>query len=233
MNKKLLALLRIFSKKETAQLNKFLYSPFFNENVLIQKLFQYFVQYFPAYDETQMSYENAGKFVFADDKDHKKALIKLASKLFKLVEQFVVHQKIANNDFEQQIQLLKFYNDNFLNTHYESTLKNIKKIEQQINEYDETRSYKMFQIAYEHNNYLSKQDNRTGDTNLQAITTTLDIFYLENKLFLFCEMLNRQRTVNIEYDYFFLNEIKQYLQQKSHLNNCIITAYKKILLLHI
>ena len=152
-------------------------------------------------------------------------------KLFKLVEQFVVHQKMSNDSFEQHIQLLKFYNDNFLHTHYESTLKNIKKIEQKINEYDEARAYKMFQIAYEQTEYLSKQDIRTSDLNWQNLSDTFDIFYLENKLFLFCEMLNRQRLVNVEYEYIFFNEIIKYLQQKKHLNNSIIAVYKKILLL--
>ena len=89
----------------------------------------------------------------------------------------------------------------------------------------------MFQIAYEQTEYLSKQDIRTSDLNWQNLSDTFDIFYLENKLFLFCEMLNRQRLVNVEYEYIFFNEIIKYLQQKKHLNNSIIAVYKKILLL--
>ena len=225
-NSKLIKLLKCLSRPELNRLKLFIASPFFNKNSKLQKLIAYISDFAPRFDDVKFTYENAHRFIFNEKKYQKETIIKLFSKLFDLTEQFIFHDQLKENSTAKQLALLKFYNQQNLDTYFRSTLKTTRKIQDSTIIKNDTWAFNQLQIEHEYAHFLSANaDNGKGDINLQATNDALDIFFLQRKLKYFCNMKNRERLVSFSYNLTLEEELNHYVERDPSVQHPIILIW--------
>ena len=127
MHQKLLEVLRCLSAVELNRLEKFLASPYFNTNDRLLQLFLFLKEYAPAFEEEKIELEALFAFLYPEKEFNKQQLVRLNSQLFKLVEQFISHEHLANDDFQREVTLLRFYEEQILDKHFQYTFSQLKK----------------------------------------------------------------------------------------------------------
>jgi len=226
-NSKLIKLLQCFSKPELNRLKLFIDSPFFNKNLKLKKLMTYINGYAPRFDNVNFTYENAYQQIFSEKKYQKEPIIKLFSKLFDLTEQFIFHDQLKEDSTTKKIALLQFYNQQNLIAYFRSTLKSIRKVQDNAVIKNDIWAFNQLQIEHEYAHFLSANaDNGTGDINLQATNDALDIFFLQKKLKYFCYMKNRQRLVSFPYKLTLEEELNQYAESDVSIQDPIILIWR-------
>lgn len=230
-NRKVIQLLHTFSAKELKSLEKFIASPFFNENESIQTLFAFLLQFAPTFESEQLTSEQAFAYIFPKQRFNDRSITKLLSKLYKLVEQFIIYTTGEANPVSTQIELLRFFNARQLPRFFESQLKELRRWQAKSPNQDERYYANRLLIEREQSAYEGNADDRTGDVNFQATNTALDVYYLINKLTLLCQMLNRQRSVNIDYDLALMDELLAFLDNSPYRDIPAIALWHNALLL--
>ena len=231
MHKKLLELLRKLNPAELLRLEKFLHSPFFNESEMMCRHFTFWKQFAPDFNVEQLSAEEAFQFHFPKEPFDRVLINKLNSQLFKLVENFLAHQQLEQNDFEKGFQLLQFYEAEMLEKHYDSIYKRLLKAQKAINIQDLKHFQQALRLDISYSDYLGKKDDRVGDINLQAINQSLDNYFLLFKLVLFNMMVTREKFANLSYDYTWMEEVLTYLAESHEKNIPSIQLYREVLLM--
>lgn len=207
-NNKLIIVLSSFSKEELKAFKKFVYSPFHNENIQVRRLLDYLIKWFPDFDQKRITYERIFKAINPESTSPKDFVVKLCSKLFKCLENYLAFSGKQISRLEKQtreikkfLQLLGYYNVNHLDRLFKQTLKRLDKT---LKNYPfRNEDYFNFQHLKEaeYCSYLSaKMENGTGDVNLQELNNRLDDYYFIYKMKIFSLMINRQQVVPQPYD---------------------------------
>ncbi|MBK7869752.1 MAG: hypothetical protein IPJ74_03235 [Saprospiraceae bacterium] len=233
MHHKLQELLRSLPEKELNRLDQFIFSSFFNENERLTALYSYIRSFAPHFSAPALSAELAFQHLFPNEEFDQDLLHKLNSQLFKLVENFIAHRQLDQDSAAKDIQLLRFYNRTLLPKHFTGTLNRLDKLQKQAQE--QSLSYFQQQLELEtiRAEFLSQNDTRTGDINLQALNQSLDAYFLLAKLMYLNSMLARQKIARVNYDFTWMEEILQYLERSEYRRIPAIEIYREILLLQI
>lgn len=233
MHQKLLELLRYFSESDLNRLDKFMFSPFFNESERLTALYNYIRQFAPDF----LFPENMAKTVFAHlfpGRDFDQALLnKLNSQLFKLVETFLAHHQLEEDRFAKDLHLLQFYNQVMLPKHITSTLSSLEKLLNQSSYRNLDYFRKVLAINNIRAEYMAQTDKRTGDINLQELNDALDIYFMLAKLMFLNSMLTRRKIAKIDYDFTWMQETLDYLEDSDYIEIPAIDIYREILLLQL
>ncbi len=226
---KLVKLLMHFSKVERRLFNEFVQASFFNKNPKLSNLYAFLykglsINPIPAKDP--ITFELAFKHIFPNETYKKERITKLCSKLFKLVERFIVIQKIENSQAEGQLLLLDYYNQHYLNDYYQVVDKNIRKLSENMTLRNNDYYRLCYNIEGASAKFLSTQlDDGRGDVNFQQTTSLLDIYYLSKKLEQACQMKNRQRTTLYPYSFDLMEEIMTFLPRSPYFKIPIIQIW--------
>ncbi|MEZ4888859.1 MAG: hypothetical protein R3E32_29300 [Chitinophagales bacterium] len=229
--RKIIQVLRSFSNKELKSLEKFILSPYFNENQHIVNLFDFLKQYAPKFTSPHLTPEYAFFYVYPKEVYKEQTITKLLSKLYKLMETFIAHEMYDKQAVVQKINILDYHNNRLLFKFFPSQLKEVLKLQSKVKYQDNTYFYNQYQIEVQDSFFQSTHDERIADVNFQNNNHYLDIHFLISKLMLFCLMLNRQRSVNIEYDFTMMGELLQFLEKSPYQNIPIVALWYKGLLL--
>lgn len=226
MNKKLINILATFSKKQLKNLALFLNSPYFNTNKQLINLFDILKKYHPDFNHRHFSSQKIFEQLFPGQSFNQAAITKISSKLYKQVATFTTVEALQQDNFQQNTYLLAYgFNKQLANT-IDSQIRNMEK---QLDTMSSDFLFQQYEIEKWRTAFLSQQDDRLGDINLQNVSNALDAFYFEKKLYYLCEMLNRQRTVHVQYQLVFLNEILHLIEESTYINNPKIKAYYLVL----
>ncbi len=238
---KLTRLLRVFSAKELAEFDDFVRSPFFNKSATVTALWQYVLGFAPGFEDKKLSHEGAHSAVYPNKNFDKDGINKIASKLFKLAEQYIVYNRTNGShadkleqSWQQELAILQFYNERHLTGFFENTLKVADKLQQQFPQRNAYYYYRQFRLNLEISNYKSyKTDDGTGDVGFQATHDALDAFYLCAKIEQLCLMQNRERATKLPYDYSMRDALLVYLPKSNYYENPTIRLwYEGFLLLN-
>ncbi|MFK7906894.1 MAG: hypothetical protein AB8B69_17305 [Chitinophagales bacterium] len=229
--RKIIQVLKSFSTKELKSLEKFVESPYFNENQYIISLFAFLKKYAPKFSSPQLTTENAFFYVFPRDPYKEQTITKLLSKLYKIIEAFIAHEKYGKQAILQKINTMDYHNNRLLFKFFPSQLKEALKLQSKVKYQDNTYFYNQYLIEGQNSFFQSIHDERIADVNFQNKNDYLDIHFLISKLMLFCLMLNRQRSVNIEYDFTMMEDLLHFLEKNPYQDNPIIALWHKGLLL--
>ncbi len=233
MHQKLLELLRHFSESELNRLDKFIFSPFFNESERLTVLYSYLRQFAPNFPETEDLAARIFKHLFPDQDFDQALLNKLNSQLYKLVENFLAHQQLEADDFAKDLHLLHFYNESMLSKHFAGTLKRLEKSLHQSPGRNLDYFHKLLELNTIRAEFMARADKRTGDINLQELNDALDIYFMLAKLMFLNSMLTRQKIAKVEYDLTWMQEILDYLEDSDYREIPAIDMYREILLLQL
>ena len=106
----LIQLVRLLSKPEIRQAELFIRSPYFNTSETVLKLFQYVRRYHPELSSYKLKKEHAYAHLFPQEEFKDKRLRAQMSKLKKLLERFVIDQRLQKDEAIQQRLLIEYYN---------------------------------------------------------------------------------------------------------------------------
>lgn len=118
--------------------------------------------------------------------------------------------EIANTKAESNLQLALFFANKTLSKNFSSTIKRLAKQLNQNHSLDEKINYYKFQL-YE----IEEEDQmniRKRLDDLMKMNNTLDEYYIENKLRIACEYLNRRTVIN---EPFSMNDFLIYIEHKN------------------
>ncbi len=222
---KLIIVLSSFSKEELKQFKKFVYSPFHNENNQVRRLLDYLIKWYPNFEQKRITYKQIFKAIKPDSVDEKRFVIRLCSRLFKCIEDYLAINDKQLTPLEKQaraiensLRLLRYYNDNHQVGLFKQTLKRLDKFLEEY-PYKNERYFNFKHLKeVQYCTFLSAHgESGTGDINLQEINNGLDEYYFFYKLKVFSLMINRQQVVPFPYRKTLFDLITSYdLTSKEH-----------------
>lgn len=195
-NSKLLTLYLTLEETTKKRFVDFVSSPYYNTNENISGLLEYIGLFSPSYDQVEFTKENAYQFVYQDDKEAVVSrIIKLSSKLQKLLEQFIAVEQINTSTFSKDYQMLLHYGKSGIENEFFNTYKRINK-EIAKEEISPKSFHNQFLIEKEYNRFIStRKDEGIGDVHFGSTIKALDLYYLMNKLVYECQRINRKSII--------------------------------------
>ncbi len=228
-NSKLFHELKTLSIKELKGFEKYLNSPFFNSNDTLKLLFSIIENFHPTYVHKDIERELLFKKLFPKDTFDEKKIRYAVSDLTKLLEDYLLYTEFKKDSILNKHFLLKSLSERNIEKYFLQTLEETS-LSQEKSQYRNI-DYYYHQYLLEENSYLftSKTQNRALDTSLQNVVDNLELFYISKSLRYYCEIINRQNILTVDYNLHFLNEIMHYIDSKGFDNVPVIIIYYKIL----
>ncbi len=231
---KLVQVLRVFSKKELKQLQTFIHSPLFNSNkkqyALNCELFDYIIQFAPKFEHKKMSKEIAFQYLFPKKKQYRDQDMRyLLSNLLKLVEQYIVWQQINQDEWQEKMLLLDFYEKKRLLKHFEGVkriLENYKKNDKKMPFKDVEYYYNAFLLERKSSLVLNIRQKGQQNSGFQKRVHSLDQYYLLQQLYYYCEIISRAKVLgDQQYQAPLIEELLSFLPKSKYINNVSIALY--------
>jgi len=225
---KLHLLLMTFSDKDLRNFDFFLKSPYFNSNTLLQTFFANYKMYYLKSARNEISIQYFYEITFNEHYDDKK-LKHYMNYVFEMAEQFLIHETVKENRIMQNEILLEMYLNKKLDKHFSYLSKKQEKeigkiqypsrlklqhefnfLNTELKKFNETKERKVNPKIHEYNNKLLAQ-------------------FIYEKFKLTCEMIALQQSLNVTFEYDFLNELYQYVVRNNYLNEPLIKLYTLVL----
>jgi hypothetical protein len=234
-NSKLYSILKAINKVEENQLRRYLLSPYFNVNESIISLFEYLTDSLQesSDEDFPLDKKSIWRVISPGEKYNDVRFRKYCSDLLKLIEGFLSQQVFEKNELYQHLFLMEAVGKRKLAKLYNGA---VKKAERAL-EKSPYRSAQFFFNRYRYErsffNLYEFETKRDEKSNLEEIIRNLDIFYISEKLRLYCSALSRQRILSFEYKVEFIQEILEYLAQNpEYLEQPSIAIYYQIQLIY-
>lgn len=228
-NSKLIQILRSFSKKELSNWASYVRSPFFNTNEKVFPLLDYLIKKIPNREESALEKKEIFKVVYPHRSYDENYLRKQFSILFKLLKGYLAQVEWAAAPLEKETKFFQALEKRQLSASYQIQKQYLLKEFENQDRPDAHHFFLRFQMLKIDDNFFSKKQKRQFDTALQEKINHLDAFYLIEKLKGSCEMLNRKKIVEGNYDWYLVEEIEKFLSQKNELSKIpMVKIYHQI-----
>ncbi len=229
-NSKLIELLSTFSTSELREFKDFVSSPFFNKNEELVLFYLYLKKIAPDFPVKKVRREAVYAALFKGKKYDEKHLNYLMSFLLKLAEQYIGFSKYRTQGILPEYHILSSCLDRQLNKHYQNIFQKARK-KLDANPLRGTEHYYQNYLLYQvEDQQFGLQKVRRYDANIQRAANQLDLFYLNQKLKYACEMLDREKTLSVNYQQSMLKEIALYLESLDMESSPAIAIYYHIYL---
>lgn len=162
----------------------------------------------------QADEQDLWKQVFTPVKYNRPKYVRLLSDTVKKVEHFLVIDRFNQQKQEQYAYQLEIMNEYKLNAHIPELLTFSFKKQQAEPLRDAAFYYTEFKLQQQQNLFIENKDQRQAEKNLQDVVSSLDNYYLYQKLKYTAAMLHYQNFLTLEADMPLLNEILQLLNAK-------------------
>ncbi|MEZ4687171.1 MAG: hypothetical protein R3B47_14205 [Bacteroidia bacterium] len=212
--RKIIQLLRSFSRSELIEFQKFIASEYINPRPELVRLMEGLAEYAPEFASEAVDYEQLYAGAFPDESYNENRLTKKLFYLNKLAEQFVLFESAKNQPMENSFVLLHYYNSRKLPSLFLHQLKECYKLWEKI-AHPSSRDYNWYyMIEMEYSNFLLRNNHLKGSANLEVATKALDAYFLQEKLKLGTAMVSRQNIVNTTYKLPLLESLEEFLADK-------------------
>src|ERR1700674_5401958 len=89
---------RTFTPKEMKEFGEFVNSPYFNKNKNVKKLFDVIKKYYPSLNSDKLNKESVFAKIYTGERYKDSTMRLLMFYLYEVVEKFLAHNSIANNE---------------------------------------------------------------------------------------------------------------------------------------
>ncbi|MCI5080895.1 MAG: hypothetical protein MRY78_04345 [Saprospiraceae bacterium] len=225
-SKKLITLLHTFTKADLTHFNKFLYSPYFNENGEILQLFELIDQ-----DLRQqavkplniMDKEAVWKRLFGQKKFNDAYIRKLCYELGQHASHFLLLEGQKSKKLESDLTLLDIFSCRKLFKHFDSLS---RKLYQSFQSPIAIDYYGHYQLELLNHTKLEKAVGKFKTLDhLEKADHFLDCFFIVKKLKLFCDFLDYKHTVSKEPKIGMIPGFLDYVQRSEFMQHPLIKAY--------
>ena len=215
---KLLLLLQSFSKNDIKSFDKFLRSPFHNENEELVLLFNIIDSDFQKKgwqtDKTShLTKELVWSKIRGNDPYKDEQLRRLCSDLTKKAYSFIAINHLIETPINELIYLLPKINNPKLNKHFAGTIRQIDLLQKKSNLKNADYHFSEYKIKFQQ--YVNVEKNTPKNPNFEFIEKAdyhLDAYYILNKLKNYCDFLAYKNMTaskpTIQFSSNFLGEIE-------------------------
>jgi hypothetical protein len=232
-NYKIIKVLKSFDRKEFKKFGEYVYSPYFNKNENVRKLYDALSKYYPKFQNRRMEVEKVFEKVFPEEKYDYFKINNVVSDLYKLSESYLYNVSLGREKLLYKHYLLKELSERGLEDIYESIEKNYKKEIENLKIKDEDYYFYLYQFYTESLNYnISK---KPGD-HPRIIQSQFDSFLNYSnvsllKLYMYMHHLKKQNKVEFNMEMF--ESFSNYVRGKDFEDNPAYMIYKSIMMLEL
>ena len=213
---KAILILKTLNEDEFKEFGQFVYSPLFNNETSVIKLYDYLKKYYPAFDPEKIERAKIYKKLYPAKKYNDGVMRNLSSKLYRLSEEYLSFRGFKKDEFKGRLALLRELSDRKLPALYEKNYKELLTHLDGIKIRDEEYFIKKFYTEQDLIVHIKGQKSAVflEEDNAQDIADNLTRFFLIAILKLYAYMANEKKFL-YDYDFkmSFLNEIEQHLKQ--------------------
>lgn len=221
INHKAQQLIQSFSEKELKEFGSYLYSV--SPNASLHRLFGALGK------KVVMSKNNLYSVCYPNQKYNDKKLRYLFTDLTKVIEKWLVQNRVVENTGLFESELLKELSERSILKAYNGVVNSIREKETIATVRDCDFFLNRYQNEHTHLQHLVNQQTRSEKTNIETVLDSLDKFFLLKKLQLCCEIYNVRNVSGLEYKAFLLDEIMAHLSKNKYTDVPGIIIYYTIL----
>ncbi len=212
-NSKIYSILKHFDKYEQNRLRKYITSPYFNKNKVLEALFELLIEHINKEELSEIEKEKIWKSIQPKKNYDDVRFRKLCSDLLKLVESFLAQQIYEENPLYQATYLIEAVSKRKMGKLNNSSMNTAKRLSKQ--QFYRTSNFYYYQYEIEKNFYLLDRHEfkRVDRKNVEEIVNNLDYFYLAEKLKYYCTVLSQQHVVSHTYELLFIEEIINHIKK--------------------
>jgi len=212
-------LLISLSNKECKKFKAYLCSPYFNTVERLPKVYELIIDEFK---EKQKEFNEPGFIEKVYTKSSERTYKSDLSKLKKHFEKFIILQEIEEKEQDFNHLILKDYINRVDGCFFEKKYHKVKNLLEE-KPIDHHYYQSIFQIEEHFDTYIkSYKDNRTGDSNLQAISDAIDLDFILKKMCFGVLMLNRTNIAETDYNFGMMSAVLTYLKANQQIDNPLI-----------
>ncbi|MGB1206544.1 MAG: hypothetical protein ACPG5B_12905 [Chitinophagales bacterium] len=229
INSKLIELASKIPKRQFKRLQDFLESPYFNKKEELIALYHFLASFQFDFTHEKLTKANAFIYVYGKHKPYdEKEMGYMMSQLTQLINDFLAHEQLRNDDMMKSQLLMPLYNDWDLDKSFSEILKKANKFQKKKRGKDSDYYFNQFKIYLNEAEQFAKKQVHAQDVALQKAIDFLDYYYIATKLQYSCAILSRSLAAK-NYQVKLIQELKKYLQNNSHENHYSIHIYHTIL----
>lgn len=167
--------LKVLTENELNSFKQFLYSPYFNKNQKIIKLFEYLIKFYPDFENEELTKENLFKLLFPQKNYKDNEIRRNLSDLLSLGKNFLVHERLSgSNKFEKVILLLEELSNKRLDKLFNIESDKIKRSYRAINEIEQDYFLNNYRLEEQYINH----NLRMGQPKINVEPTVNSLTYL-------------------------------------------------------
>lgn len=230
-NTKVFTILGYFNKYELNSLRKFVFSPYFNVNEDLMKLFDLYMQALEDPDSHQDK-ESIWQLIIKDpSKPYDDVRFrKFNSDLLKLVEGYLAQKVYEENPIREANHLIEAVSRRKMLRLYNTVMSSARRLSDRQHYKSAQFYYYQYQIEKNYYEILIHGQKRLDKTNVEYIVENLDRFYLAEKLRYYCSVLTTKYIHRHEYKLLFLEEIVGHVEQYGYKDVPAISIFYQIYL---
>lgn len=221
---------------ELSAFDKFINSPYFNQNEKLTGLYRIFLPYLKNRKEIDLNKYEVWEKLFVDQKFDDKYFRKLTSDLSKLLERFISQQIYEENNVLINNHLLQGITRKNAFNMYNSALANSERLIERNFNRNADYYYQQYLLEKSKFNFTSefekksKKQSKISIFNIKEISDSMDIFFISEKLKLYCTLLSARSIKKIEQNLNFMDEVIKIVNEYNLLEYPSIAIYYQIYL---
>jgi len=223
LKSRLLTVFTALNAAEKASLRKFVSSPYHNNREDVIVLLGFLMKNYQNPKALEKSIAFDVVFPLAAKYDDFK-IRQAMTFLLRLMEQFLIFERIKSQPIRQKIILTEIYREKKLPRLFQKTVQKAEKLLEQ-NPLRNAQYYESaFQIQLEHY-AMTSEEKRVAPLNLQRMNDLLDIRFIAEKLRRTCLTIAHKNVSNFNYEIEWLSEIEEIIRRKELLSIPVIAIY--------
>lgn len=219
---------------ELNRFDKFVHSPYFNQNQALVTLLELFTPFLKGKLQGELSKKKAWAEIYPGINFNDTRFRKLNSDLLKLFEQFLAQETYESNPLHQASYLVESISDRKIEKLYNTVVSSVKRLSNR--QLEKSASFYYYQYQLEKNQYnltsefekKFKKKTKYSTLNIEEIAQNLDIFYLGEKLKLYCTLLSWKNVFNLDTDLLFMEEIIKHVEEIDYSNFPPVAMYYQV-----
>lgn len=228
LSDKLVNLLKSFSKTDLNRFEKYLISPFFNENKEQIKLFQMLNKYIrdPEQDLTQIKKLEVWQKLFQKKKYNDVLFRRICSDLTQMALNYLAYKEFKQQPLLVETNMLRATNSPKLEKHFNGIMRKVRSRQKENKMRNAHFHYHNYFIEYNSHKNLEFQGKKRKDfSNLERADYHLDCFYILQKLKNYCDLLGYKNIIQLEAEVNLLPSFLDYVKSSHFMKEASIEAF--------
>lgn len=218
INTKLHGLLASLDVYALNRLQKFLHSPYYNEDENMQKCYAVILPALKKDEVEGLTKQHIWKAVYGKKPIVNLKYARLLSDLAKKTEEFIVADRLKHNEAEKLQTIIDYYTQTNLLKYFPETAGLVSKKMNVIPHKHGDFYYALFRFEASQNVYSELLNRRNAEKNILQTLDALDTHYFITKLNYFSALLHYKNFLAIEGEVSLINETLKYLEEKKFKN---------------